>query len=42
MKDFLYWLNSIGYSNEEINTLSKSHIKILQDEYTMLMEEYSK
>ena len=39
MKDFNKWLNNIGYSDDEIKTLSSTYLDILKAEYTMLMME---
>ena len=39
MKEFNKWLNNIGYSDDEIKTLSVSYLEILQAEYTTLMVE---
>ena len=39
MKEFNKWLNNIGYSDDEIKTLSRTHLDILEAEYTTLMME---
>ena len=37
MKEFYQWLRNIGYSDKELETLSISHLEILQDEYLSLL-----
>ena len=37
MKEFKMWLNAIGYTDEELETISISHLEILADEYLSLM-----
>lgn len=39
MKEFNKWLNNIGYSDDEIKTLSRIHFDMLEAEYTTLMVE---
>jgi hypothetical protein len=37
MKEFKMWLNAIGYTDEELETISKSHLEILENEYLSLL-----
>lgn len=37
VKEFKMWLNNIGYSDEELETISESHLSILEDEYLSLL-----
>ncbi len=37
MKDFKMWLNSIGYSDKELDEIDIFHLNILMEEYINLM-----
>ena len=37
MKEFKMWLNAIGYTDEELEHISQSHLEILEAEYLSLM-----
>lgn len=39
MRMFYEWLNKIGYTENEIKKLSKRHIEILMEEFSMLLKE---
>jgi len=37
VKEFKMWLNNIGYTDEELETISAEHLSILEDEYLGLL-----
>lgn len=37
VKEFKMWLNNIGYTDEELETISTKHLEILEDEYLSLL-----
>ena len=37
VKEFKMWLNNIGYTDEELETISTEHLSILEDEYLSLL-----
>ena len=37
MKEFKMWLNSIGYTDEELDNISQNHLEILEAEYLSLL-----
>ena len=37
VKEFKMWLNNIGYTDEELETISDKHLEILEDEYLSLL-----
>ena len=37
VKEFKMWLNNIGYTDEELETISENHLSILEDEYLALL-----
>jgi len=42
MKQFWEWVINIGYTEKEIDTLSKNHIEILMKEFSDLLVEQNK
>lgn len=37
VKEFKMWLNNIGYTDEELETIDVNHLSILEDEYLSLL-----
>ena len=37
VKEFKMWLNNIGYSDEELETIDSNRLSILEDEYLSLL-----
>lgn len=37
VNEFKMWLNNIGYTDEELETISNEHLSILEDEYLALL-----
>lgn len=37
VKGFKMWLNNIGYSDEELETIDDNYLSILEDEYLSLL-----
>lgn len=37
VKEFKMWLNNIGYTDEELETIGIDHLSILEDEYLSLL-----
>ena len=37
VKEFKMWLNNIGYTDEELETIDDNYLSILEDEYLSLL-----